>query len=51
MSSVFHKTAHSIFLKIYVKVEGLKDQKLTESSFSEKSSKIVFLAVLKNLTY
>ena len=27
---------HSIFLKIYMELEGLKDQKLAESSFSEK---------------
>ena len=31
----FPKMAHSIFLKFYMKLEGLKVQKLTEPNFSE----------------
>lgn len=34
--SFFSKVAHRNFLNFYIKLEGLKDQKLTETSFSEK---------------
>ena len=55
----FSVRAHRIFLKFYMKLEGLKDQKLTEPNFSEKflfwgkslkiPPKLDFLALAKNL--
>ena len=36
LSVFFSKVAHRNFLNFYIKLEGLKDQKLTETSFSEK---------------
>ena len=35
-NKLFSKTAHKIFLKFYVKLEGTKCQKLTYPNFSEK---------------